>query len=183
MSALWKRAAFNLTESEIRWAMQHSTTVSEAARFLKIKYHTFKKYAEMYYDKETGLNLYQAFRRKKRSTKSGGVNMTYSPWNCPMEEILSGKRPNYRLDKLQARLIVEGILLEQCNICGYHERRITDYAVPLKLSFLNGNTTDHRLENMELVCYNCFFLYYGELLSKKYRVNIELYKRERNMVK
>lgn len=179
----YNNKAFNLTESEIRWAMQNTTTNKAAAAFLKVQLITYKRYAEMYWDRESGLNLYKLHAVNKQKLPKGHVNLGYSSRNCPIQEILDGKHPNYRIDKLQNRLIVEGVLLEQCNICGFRDRRITDYTIPIKLTFKNGNSKDHRLDNMEMVCYNCFYLYYGELLGKKYRIQVGLYKGERKLFK
>ena len=38
------RSALNLSESEIRYAMENSKSNSEAARFLKVSFTTYKKY-------------------------------------------------------------------------------------------------------------------------------------------
>ena len=40
------RPAFNITESQIRYAMENSKSCAEAARFLKISYEAFRKYAK-----------------------------------------------------------------------------------------------------------------------------------------
>lgn len=179
----WVHAAFNLTETEIRYAIENEDvyTASSAARFLHCSPLVFKKYALMYYDHKSGMNLYDLLKHKKRQNR-GKVNKGYSPNNAPMEDILSGKHPKYDPEKLHTRLVVEGYLLEQCNICGFHGRRVTDFKVPLRLVWKDKNITNHSLENMELVCYNCFFLYYGDIMTKKYRVDPKMYKRDRNII-
>ena len=52
---------------------------------------------------------------------------------------------------------------EKCASCGFEERRITDYRVPLKIDFLDGDTTNHKLDNIQMLCYNCYFLQVGNL--------------------
>lgn len=177
-----KLAAFNLSESEIRRAMDNSTTIRGASAFLHVSIVTFKKYAQMYYDHDSKMNLFDLHKANKKKRKLGSNNYGYSPLNTPIQNILDGKHPNYRIDKLQNRLIEEGILIEQCNICGFMERRITDYKVPLALAFMDGDSTNHSLENMELTCFNCFFLHHGDIMRKKYRVDVNLYKKDRKLI-
>lgn len=180
---MWKRAAFNFTESEIRYAISVSFTFTEAARFLHCSPSVFSQYAKMYYDHASGKSLWQLLKDKKHGAKKGTKkNSSYSPLNCPMEDIFAGKHPSYLPDKLQRRLIVEGYLIEQCNICGFNARRIGDYKIPLKLAWKNKVTADHSLDNLELVCYNCFYLYYGEIFDKRYRVDPKMYSRHRNLI-
>ena len=49
------REPLNVTETEIRYAMEHTRSCAEAARFLSLSYDTFKKYAKFYVDKVTGV--------------------------------------------------------------------------------------------------------------------------------
>jgi hypothetical protein len=53
---------FGLLEREIRYAMSKSTSNSEAARYLGISYSTYKKYAKLYVDADTGLTLFELQR-------------------------------------------------------------------------------------------------------------------------
>jgi hypothetical protein len=50
-------------------------------------------------------------------------------------------------------------------MCDFTERRVTDYKMPLLMHFRNGNKVDYRLENLQLLCYNCYYLYVGEVLT------------------
>ena len=65
------RPAFNITESEIRYAMENSKSCAEAARFLKISYEAFRKYAKLYKDEATGNTLFE-FDLKYRFAGAGG---------------------------------------------------------------------------------------------------------------
>ena len=60
-----------------------------------------------------------------------------------------------------------GYIPEQCDICEFEEQRITDKKVPLKIDFVDGNTTNHLKENIRLLCYNCWFLNVGNLSGRK----------------
>ena len=48
------RQPMNISETEIRYAMSNTKTCSGAARFLRVSYDTFKKYATLYKDEATG---------------------------------------------------------------------------------------------------------------------------------
>ena len=52
------RSALNIGESEIRYAMENTKSNAEAARFMKVSFTTYKKYAKMYTDPATGKTLY-----------------------------------------------------------------------------------------------------------------------------
>ena len=43
------RESYNLPESDIRYAMANTKSNAEAARFSKVSFSTWKKYANMYY--------------------------------------------------------------------------------------------------------------------------------------
>jgi len=181
--ALWYRAAFHFTEAELRYGMESCLNVRELAAFFKVGPTTITRYMQSYYDHEHGMSLYDLFiKRKKERTRQKGKyapKRQLSPNNASLADIFAGKHPKYNHDKLQGRLILEGYLVERCNICGFAGRRITDYKIPLKLAWKNKNTQDHALENLELVCYNCYFMYYGEILARRYKSHSDVYKRER----
>ena len=70
---------------------------------------------------------------------------------------MTGKHPNYPTWKLRNRLLALAILPEQCNSCGYAERRITDDTVPLLLDHIDGDDTNHCIENLQMLCMNCYY--------------------------
>jgi hypothetical protein len=150
------RSSLNIPESEIRYAMENTKSNAEAARFLKISFTSYKKYAKMYTDRDTGKTLYELHKNqfgvgipKNIARASKGV---YS-----IDKILSGEHPNYPSWKLRNRILALAILPEQCNSCGYEERRVTDDTVPLMLDHIDGDTTNHRIENIQMLCLNCYY--------------------------
>ena len=157
------RPAFNISESEIRYAMQNTKSCSEAARFLKIGYDTFKKYAEMYIDSATGKTLFELHKNKPGK----GLRRRTPPkyYRSKLEDILAGNHPKYDRIKLKRRLLRSGEFRECCDICGFDERRITDYTVPLILDWIDGDNTNHLRENLRFVCYNCYYLNIGNFLA------------------
>lgn len=159
----WYKPAYHLTEKEIRYAMRSTNSNREAAAFLHINPLTYKKYASMYFDPDSGKNLYQLH-------KNQGANFSTKPsvQLATLESIFNGLHPKYPVKKLHARLISEGAMEERCHICGFDERRISDYSVPLVLTWKNGNKKDHSRDNLEMVCYNCYHLNYGDMKQKPY---------------
>ena len=56
----------------------------------------------------------------------------------------------------------EGYLEEKCAMCGFEERRVLDYKMPLLLHFKDGNKKNYKLDNIELLYYNHYFLNVGD---------------------
>ena len=83
-----------------------------------------------------------------------------------LDDILLGKHPTYSRDKLLTRLIINKYFPEQCTNCGFSQKRPTDLKVPLVLNTINGIRTDYRIENLEILCYNCYFVNVGNLTAK-----------------
>ena len=52
------RSALNLSESEIRYAMENTKSNSEAARFLNVSFTTYKKYAKQFIDSKSDKTLW-----------------------------------------------------------------------------------------------------------------------------
>jgi 5-methylcytosine-specific restriction endonuclease McrA len=70
-----------------------------------------------------------------------------------LEDIFNGKVPFYNATFLGKRLVKEGYLERKCSCC-----KLTEWMgkpIPLDLDHINGISTDHRLENLRLLCRNC----------------------------
>lgn len=157
--------ALNLTESQIRYAMANSKSNRGAARFLHVTLETYRKYAKRYIDFDTQLNLYDL--HKNQSGKSIAKGSVLQDGYYKIEDILEGRRPDYSPKKLKKRLIRNAILEEKCSRCGFEERRILDYSVPLMLDWIDGDNTNHRRDNLQLLCYNCYYLTVNNIAGKK----------------
>ena len=157
----------DLTENVIRNAMKHTQSNFQAARYLNITIETYRKYAKLYVDLETGKTLYELHKNDK------GKGIKRVKWNHEISidkinEIMSSE--SYRAvnqQKLKNRLIYEGILRMECYACGHHEKRVVDFKQPLMLSFVDGNKHNWQIDNLRMLCYNCHFLYVGDLFSEK----------------
>jgi hypothetical protein len=146
-----------LLESEIRDIQQKARSAAEAARLLGVSYNTYKKYAQMY-------DVFEDLKNPsgagiKKGSSAGGFHS--------IDDILAGKHPNYPVWKLKKRLLLSGYLEEKCNNCGFEERRVTDFRVPLVLDFIDGNRKNHNYENLRMLCFNCSFLINGNLTGPR----------------
>lgn len=72
----------------------------------------------------------------------------------PLEEILAGLHPAYGTGHLKRRLLASGLLTAECSICKQGPCW-QDAELVLQLDHRNGDSADHRLENLRIVCPNC----------------------------
>jgi hypothetical protein len=70
-----------------------------------------------------------------------------------MSEILVENSSYLQTAKLRERLFEEGIFERKCHSCGGVEWM--GKPMPLELEHKNGNPTDNRLDNLEILCPNC----------------------------
>lgn len=153
-----------LLESDILRAMKHTKSNAGAARFLNVSLKTYRKYAKMYKD-ENGKDLYE-IHKNQFGVGIPKVSLHRHGKKYILEDILAGKHPSYPVNKLKDRLFASGILEEKCEMCGFEERRITDNKIPVLLTFKDGDPSNYQLENLEVLCYNCYFLIVGNILGK-----------------
>ena len=83
-----------------------------------------------------------------------------------MIEVLDGKHPNFPAADLKMKVLREGLMLEECEYCGINEKRITDGSAPLVMVWKDGYFTNHHRDNLELTCYNHYFLMYDDVFEK-----------------
>ena len=155
-----------LLESDIREAMKYTKSNAAAARYLKISYIIYRKWAKKYIDSESGKSLFEVHLNptgvgipnyeNRGRRPSGKGNKVYS-----LKQVLNNEVPNYPVNKLKHRLWRAGYKTRECESCGFSETRITDGEVPLTVAHKNGDRGDYSLENLEILCYNCYFLQVG----------------------
>ena len=92
-------------------------------------------------------------------------------------DILEGRVniANYNPKEIKDRLIHESLVKEECYCCEFNERRVVDYKVPLLLNFKDNNKNKWKLENLELLSYNCYFLNIGNVWSDNQLTQMEDY--------
>ena len=129
-------------EEQVRKASATTNSAMAAAASLGIKHATYKRYAEKY-------GCYVTNQSGKGISKPNGTKF-------PLEDILAGLQPQYPCSKLRIRLLKENIFDAICNSCGLTEW--LGKPIPLELEHKDGCHTNHRLENLELLCPNCHAL-------------------------
>ena len=158
------RDPFNIPESQIRYAMENSRSNAEAARFINVNVQTYKKYATMFVDSESGMTLWDLHKNQR----GAGIPRPNSGRNNgkKMDDILEGKYPEYSRKELKRRLLKTGDIPIQCAICGFDEWRI-DGKIPLLIDHIDGDITNHHRDNLRWLCYSHFFLIRGNFTGKQ----------------
>lgn len=160
----------NITEREVRYAMSKTSSNLAAASFLHISVPTWKKYANRIIDPETGKTLYELHKTTTRQRPTSEYklkqkNQTY----LQFLDLLEGKATPTKGSRLKEKLINYGIMENSCKQCGFSEVRI-DGKAPILLMFKDGNIENQRLQNLEFICYNCYFINGGKLARPDARI-------------
>jgi hypothetical protein len=167
-----------LTEDEIRESMANSKNITDACRYMGISLKTWVDYAKRYIDLETGKTLYEMHRKygnpnvvrtrknkenlPRKYKKQIDKLLTYRKWTSPA-----------RVSILKKMLILHELHKEQCEHCGYEDRRIKDGKQPLMLHFVDGDRRNWELSNIRWLCYNCYFIQATDPFSGRMLRNME----------
>ena len=149
-----------LTKEQILAAQAKTKSNMAAARYLHISYQHYKKWAK----------LYKLFDKHKNQSGKGIPKFLRGPKKMPhMVEIIEGRiaASSFDPNKLKYALIEQGYLSEECAMCSFKERRVLDYKMPLLLHFKDNNSNNYSLDNVELLCYNHYFLTVGDIFNEK----------------
>ena len=159
-----------LLQSQIETAMKVTRSNRAAAEYLRVSYNFYKKYAKMYKNSH-GVPLFDIHKNQcgQGISKIGAAKVRTN-----LDEILKGKHPNYPTQKLLRRLVVNGYVEEKCKYCGYHQKRPTDLKTPLVLNHIDGDYHNHRVDNLEVLCYNCYFVHVGDLNKRTLRTDFHV---------
>ena len=132
----------HIEDERIIEVCKNSISMSQAASTLGIHYNTLKKHAE-----RLGVfNPNQAGKGMSKPNSFGNVGFD-------LNDILEGKYPQYQTFKLKNRLLKEGIFENKCSECGVREWN--KKPLNMELDHIDGNRTNHRLENLRMLCPNC----------------------------
>lgn len=135
----------DLTDEEFIEIVANAQSMSYAAKIAMMSFSSFKRRAielKIYKPNQGGVGIDKKERDDKIITK----------------DILNGQYPQYQTYKLKLRLINEGYIKDACSICGWNQKPDGREYTPCELDHINGNPTDHRLENLRLLCPNCHSL-------------------------
>ncbi len=178
----------DLSKEQILLAMHNTRSNMASARYLNVSYQHYKKWAKIY--DSTELNDindpskgYKSLFDKHKN--KGGVGIPKfmggklgNADKFPILDIIEGRTSSdhFSPDAIKDAMIREGILREMCCECGFCERRVHDYKMPLLLWFKDNNRRNYRPENCGLICYNCYFLKIGDVFSPKQKLTIQDHK-------
>lgn len=134
-------------KEEFEEIIKQSYCYADVCRLLGIKphgknYNTVKRYIKEY-------NLDISHFTLQRTNIGNRLNKHNEK---PLEEIFV-KNSNYDIKYLKRRLFRSGFKEYKCEICGlsyWNEKPIV-----LQLHHINGDNTDNRLENIQILCPNC----------------------------
>jgi len=163
-----------LSKEDILRAMNVTMSNKAAARYLHVSYIHYKKWAKNYDATEEGYpNLFE--QHKNQAGKGIPKFLRAGGPEPALLDIIEGRvdASSFSPDKLKYRLITEGFLKEECSVCNFHERRVSDYKMPLLLNFKDNNKKNWNKDNIELLCYNHYFLQVGDIFTDKQIKGIE----------
>ena len=156
-------------------AMAKTKSNMAAARFLNVSYQHYKKWAKLY-NSETHDSLFD--QHKNQSGKGIPKFLRIGGKEPALLDLIEGRAnaSSFTPEKIKYRLITEGYLEEKCAQCGFQERRVLDYKMPLLLHFKDNNKKNYQLDNIEMLCYNHYFLTVGDIFTNKQIEGIEDHK-------
>ncbi len=125
---------------DVRKACNEFPTMATAAESTGIPYKTFIRIAQK-------LGCYKPNQGSRGVTKQSPSNTIL------LEEILDGKHPHYGSNKLRIRLIKTKLKEAKCECCGITEWN--GLPAPLELDHIDGNNSNHKLNNLRILCPNC----------------------------
>ena len=157
----------DLSKGEIIAAMQNTKSVRSAARYLGCSYIHLKKWMKFYVDEESGKTLFDM--HKNRQGKGIPKFLGKTKKEDAIEDIVAGRIDASSFDpqKLKDKILERDLMEEKCNLCGFSERRVLDFKMPLIMSFKNGDKRNWVLHNLQLLCYNCYFLTIGNVFTDR----------------
>ncbi len=129
-----------INDTEFREVVSSSKTMAQASAKLGLHFNTFKRIA-------VEMGVYSP------NPSGKGIKKNMSSKSIPLNEILDGLHPSYQTYKLKNRLIKEKILENICSECGLNVWN--NKPINLELDHINGVRTNHKLENLRLLCPNC----------------------------
>ena len=161
-------AAKIYSKEDILRAMRFTKSNRAAAKYLGCSYQHYKPYAKLFRVDDSDHNSPTLFDIHKNQCGRGIPKFLPNKHRDPnVKNIIETGTgwESFTPDKIKARLIAESYLKDECSHCGFAERRVTDYRIPLLLNFKDGNKNNYLLDNLELLCYNDYFLLVADPLT------------------
>lgn len=159
-----------LTKEQIQLAMRMTKSNKAAARYLNVSYIHYKGWAKQYVEFEGGRSLFEIHKNQSgKGIPKFWANHPDKKSQRDVLDIIEGRiaSVHFRPEDIKKKMLDEGYLKEECTICGFHDRRLTDYKMPLILDFKDNNPNHYNLGNIRFLCYNCYFINIGEVFNDK----------------
>lgn len=131
--------ALQIDEVKFKNVCNNSLSMAEAAAKLNLHFNTFKRYA-------IKLGVYNPNQGGKGTSKPNKNKI-------PLKDILDGKHPQYQTYKIKLRLLKNKIKENKCEECGITEWN--GQKINFELDHVDGDRTNHKLENLKILCPNC----------------------------
>jgi hypothetical protein len=159
-----------LTKEQIQLAMRMTKSNKAAARYLNVSYIHYKGWAKQYVEFEGGRSLFEIHKNQSgKGIPKFWANHPDKKSQWDVLDIIEGRiaSVHFRPEDIKKKMLEENYLKEECTICGFHDRRLTDYKMPLILDFKDNNPNHYNLGNIRFLCYNCYFINIGEVFNDK----------------
>ena len=148
-----------ITKNMILEAQKHTKSNMAAAKWMRVSYTTYKKWAKYYGVFEQHLNQ-----------KGDGIKKGFAVRTVNVEDVVLGKRePPRRWSQsvVKEELIDKGYWQHECSNCGYNEENMATGKTCLGVDFKDGNSKNWLLGNIRLLCANCYYSFNAYFPSAK----------------
>ena len=148
-----------ITKNMILESQKHTKSNMEASRWMNVCYTTYKKWAKYYGVFEQHLNQ-----------KGNGIKKGFAVRTVNVEDIVLGKRePPRRWSQsvVKEELIDKGYWQDECSNCGYNEENMATGKTCLGIDFTDGDSKNWLLDNIRLLCSNCYYSFNAYFPSAK----------------
>ena len=148
-----------ITKNMILEAQKHTKSNMAAAKWMNVCYTTYKKWAKYYDVFEQHLNQ-----------KGDGIKKGFAVRTVNVEDVVLGKRqPPRRWSQsvVKEELIDKGYWQHECSNCGYIEENISTGKTCLAIDFKDGDSKNWLLDNIRLLCANCYYSFNAYFPSAK----------------
>lgn len=131
---------YGKTYEDVKEVCESAVSMNEASKTLGVPYKTLARVAKK-------LGCF-------KSNQSGkGVSKPNVGGQYPLEDILNGKHPQYNSHRLKLRLYEAELKEAKCEECELTEWQ--GKPISLHLDHIDGNNSNHQLDNLRILCPNC----------------------------